>query len=99
MLTARRFGSPGQGQIELRHIPPAPGFQCCRSGTSHNSCTSDQLLPPSPLRNSAAGATPHQSSPSATPGSITQMRSTAAPALAGNAGPSACSHFPEGSSV
>ena len=96
MPTARRFGSPGQGQIECRHSPPAPGFHFGRSGTSHSACTRAQLLPPSPLRNSAAGATPHHSSPSATPGSITQMRSTAALAPAGKAGPSACCHFAGG---
>ena len=56
--TARRWGSPGQGQIECRQSPPAPGDHSPAWRSFHSGSFSAHDSPPSVEVNSAAGATP-----------------------------------------
>ena len=95
--TASREGSPGQGQIEWRASPPAPGCQSPARRSFHNGSFSAQVAPSSRLSNNAACATPAQSCPGVSPGLTTQMRSIEESLPSGMTGPSAWVHSPAGS--
>src|SRR6266550_3506578 len=97
--TARRCGSPGQGQIECNASPPNPGCQSPAIRSFHSGSFRLQDAPPSVLTKSAAGATPAYRTASASPGVMTQIRSTEVSVPSGNAGPFEACHSPSGSSV
>ena len=100
MAIASRSGSPGQGTIECRHSPPAPGCQIGRVGCLKSAWLSSKVAPPSRLVNSTPGSPPAYTVPSSSPSAIVQTRSSASSPASGSSTPSAWSHSSaEGSSV